>query len=123
LWLGGENKTVPFTPVPVTPLSPQSPFPARTLERWAGDQPIRKTLWAHAVKKACVRYRRPYQTRHTYTSVMLSAGEHPTWVAGQMGHSDWTMIARVYGRWMPSNDTHAGGKAERMLDGQKGDDE
>lgn len=86
----------------------------RTLERWTGDQPIRKTMWAHAVKKAGVRYRRPYQTRHTYASMMLSAGEHPMWVAGQMGHSDWTMIARVYGRWMPTSDDSAGGKAEEM---------
>jgi hypothetical protein len=22
------------------------------------------------------------------------------WVAKQMGHSDWAMIARVYGRWI-----------------------
>ncbi|MCF7537562.1 tyrosine-type recombinase/integrase [Pseudomonas petrae] len=79
----------------------------RTLERWAGDGPIRKTMWAHAVKKSGVRYRRPYQTRHTYASMMLSAGEHPMWVAQQMGHSDWTMIARVYGRWMPAADTSA----------------
>lgn len=86
----------------------------RTLERWAGDQPIRKTLWAHAVKKAGVRYRRPYQTRHTYASMMLSAGEHPMWVAQQMGHSDWTMIARVYGRWMPSADSDAGSRAEQI---------
>ncbi|AVF54170.1 DUF3596 domain-containing protein [Pseudomonas fulva] len=86
----------------------------RTLERWAGDQPIRKTMWHPAMKKAGVRYRRPYQTRHTYASMMLSAGEHPMWVAKQMGHSDWTMIARVYGRWMPSADNDAGGKAEQM---------
>lgn len=86
----------------------------RTLERWAGDQPIRKTMWHPAMKKAGVRYRRPYQTRHTYASMMLSAGEHPMWVAKQMGHSDWTMIARVYGRWMPSADTDAGGKAESL---------
>lgn len=33
------------------------------------------------------------------------------WVAGQMGHSDWTMIARVYGRWMPGADTSSGSKA------------
>ena len=88
----------------------------RTLERWAGDGPIRKTMWAHAVKKAGVRYRRPYQTRHTYASMMLSAGEHPMWVAKQMGHSDWTMIARVYGRWMPSADGAAGAKAEKMFE-------
>lgn len=86
----------------------------RTLERWAGDGPIRKTMWVPAMKKAGVRYRRPYQTRHTYASMMLSAGEHPMWVAKQMGHTDWTMIARVYGRWMPSSDAVAGGKAEQM---------
>lgn len=34
------------------------------------------------------------------------------WVAKQMGHTDWLMIGRVYGRWMPSSDTNAGGKAE-----------
>ncbi|MDN4500741.1 tyrosine-type recombinase/integrase [Pseudomonas mosselii] len=89
----------------------------RTLERWKGDQPIRKTMWAHAVKKAGVRYRRPYQTRHTYASMMLSAGEHPMWVAGQLGHSDWTMIARVYGRWMPSADIGAGSRAEELWGG------
>ncbi|MCF4983968.1 site-specific integrase, partial [Pseudomonas syringae] len=84
----------------------------RTLERWAGDGPIRKTMWAHAVKKAGVRYRRPYQTRHTYASMMLSAGEHPMWVAKQMGHTDWTMIARIYGRWMPSSEDSSSSRAE-----------
>lgn len=87
----------------------------RTHTRWAGDGPIRKTLWAHAVKKASLRYRRPYQTRHTYASMMLSAGEHPMWVAQQMGHSVWTMIARVYGRWIPQADKEAGQRAERTF--------
>jgi len=83
----------------------------RTGAAWTGDQPIRKTLWEHALKKAQVRYRRPYQTRHTYASMMLSAGESPMWVAQQMGHSDWTMIARVYGRWIPDAAPEAGDKA------------
>ncbi|WP_460107704.1 Arm DNA-binding domain-containing protein [Pseudomonas sp. H1_F01] len=91
----------------------------RTLERWAGDGPIRKTMWVPAMKKAGVRYRRPYQTRHTYASMMLSAGEHPMWVAKQMGHTDWTMIARVYGRWMPPEMDNSGTKAvERFSDSQ-----
>ena len=88
----------------------------RTLARWAGDGPIRKTMWVPALKKTGVRYRRPYQTRHTYASMMLSAGEHPMWVAKQMGHTDWTMIARVYGRWMPAADLHAGQRAESIWD-------
>jgi integrase len=80
--------------------------------RWTGDQAIRKTLWAWALKRGGVRYRKPYQTRHTYASMMLSAGEHPMWVAKQMGHKDWTMIARVYGRWMPDADLGADSRAE-----------
>jgi integrase len=46
--------------------------------------------------------------------MMLSAGEHPMWGARQMGHADWTMIARVYGRWMPDADTLAGSRAEAI---------
>lgn len=88
-----------------------------TNERWDGDQPIRKTLWTYALKRGGVRYRKPYQTRHTYASMMLSAGEHPMWVAKQMGHADWTMIARVYGRWMPDADPNAGNKAAERFGG------
>lgn len=82
--------------------------------QWAGDQEIRK-YWVPLLKRAQVRYRRPYQTRHTYASMMLSAGEHPMWVAKQMGHSDWAMIIRVYGKWMPSADELAGSRAEEKF--------
>jgi integrase len=83
----------------------------RSRERWTGDQQIRDE-WVRLPKLAKLRYRRPYQTRHTYASMMLSAGEHPIWVAKQMGHGNWTMIARIYGRWMPTADVEAGSKAE-----------
>lgn len=90
----------------------------RTGEPWAGDQAIRKTLWQPALLKAGVRYRRPYQTRHTYASMMLSAGESPMWVAQQMGHRDWTMIATIYGRWIPDADPTAGGRAVAVFGSQ-----
>lgn len=92
----------------------------QTLARWAGDQPIRKTMWQHALKRAGVRYRYPYQTRHTYASMMLSSGEHPMWVARQMGHRDWSMIIRRYGRWMPDADSQAGSRAEEVYGMKKG---
>ena len=50
--------------------------------------------------------------------MMLSAGEHPMWVARQMGHSSWVITARVYARWMPSADD-AGGKAEALFATEK----
>lgn len=73
-----------------------------TKKRWANDSKITKR-WAVALEKAGVRYRRPYQTRHTYASMMLSSGENPVFVAPQMGHADWSMLVKVYARWMPSS--------------------
>jgi len=81
---------------------------------WTGDQQIRKTFWIPLLKKAKVRYRNPYQTRHTYASMMLSAGENPAWVSSQMGHSNIMITLRTYARWIPS-DNQQGGKALKMF--------
>ena len=88
-----------------------------TGERWSSSQAVQK-IWATALKRAGVRYRRPYQMRHTFASMMLSAGEHPMWVAQQMGHKDWAMIIRVYGKWMPSADPNAGSRAVDLFGGK-----
>lgn len=80
----------------------------RTDTPWETDGQIRKTCWAHILRKAGVRYRNPYQTRHTYASMMLSAGENPLWVATQMGHKDTEMIIKHYGRWIPDKSTVSG---------------
>lgn len=82
----------------------------RTGEAWEGDAAIRKTAWQPALRRAEVRYRYPYQTRHTFASTLLSAGENPVWVAKMMGHKDWAMIIKVYGRWIPSIAPDAGAK-------------
>ena len=55
-----------------------------------------------------MRYRNPYQTRHTYASMMLSAGENSLWVAKQMWHRDTEMIIKNYGRWIPDKSTVTG---------------
>lgn len=52
--------------------------------------------------------------------MMLSAGEHPMRVVKQMGHADWTMIARVYSHWMPSADVEAGNRAVKKFAGNAG---
>ena len=87
----------------------------RTNEPWAGDEGIRQGPWKFALRKAGVRYRRPYQTRHTYASMMLTAGEPLGWVAGQMGHSDLNMLGRVYARWIKSATPDVGSKAVAMF--------
>mgnify|MGYP000017621823 CR=1 FL=1 len=52
------------------------------------------------LKRTDIKYRNPYQTRHTFASMLLSRGENPMFVAQQMGHKDWSMIIKVYGRWI-----------------------
>lgn len=82
---------------------------------WEGDQAIRNSAWTPALRRSGVRYRNPYQTRHTYASMMLSAGESPIWLAQQMGHSDTAMIFRNYGRWIEAKDADSGQKAVAMF--------
>ena len=47
--------------------------PPRTNSPWESDAQIRKTLWEPLCKRAGVRYRNPYQVRHTYASTLLTA--------------------------------------------------
>lgn len=68
---------------------------------WEDDQAIRKTVWILALERAGIKYRNPYQTRHTFASTLLSRGENPLWVAQQMGHKDWGQIRKSYGRYIP----------------------
>nr|WP_309477333.1 tyrosine-type recombinase/integrase [Nitrosomonas supralitoralis] len=71
------------------------------IQPWKSNQPIRKNVWILALKKAGIKYRNPYQTRHTFASTLLSRGKNPLWVAQQMGHKDWGQIIKIYGRWIP----------------------
>jgi len=81
---------------------------------WKGDDPIRKA-WTRALKKADVRYRNPYQTRHTYASLMLSAGELLPWISSQMGHSTTAQTTKAYARYIDDSQNDAGEKAVRMF--------
>lgn len=75
---------------------------------WETDQQVHKTAWRPIIRRSGVRYRNPYQTRHTYASMMLSDGENIMWVSNQMGHADIEMVMRTYGRWIPDNSLSTG---------------
>ncbi|NOQ69130.1 MAG: tyrosine-type recombinase/integrase, partial [Gammaproteobacteria bacterium] len=61
-----------------------------------------------------VKYRKPSNTRHTFASLMLSSGVNPMWVAKQLGHADWGMIRKTYGRWLPDVDTSISDKVSYL---------
>ncbi len=52
---------------------------------------IRDTHWKKTLKKAELKYRTIYQTRHTFATVMLENGEDILWVSNMLGHVDATM--------------------------------
>lgn len=87
----------------------------RTGLHWEGDAPIRKTAWTPALKRAEVRYRRPYQTRHTFASMMLSSGEPIAWVSNQLGHSTVLMTASAYATYIPDSRPDAGELAVKLF--------
>lgn len=72
----------------------------RTGKAWTTDAQIRKTLWVPLLERAGVRYRNPYQARHTYASALLTAGANPWYVAQQLGHEDVQMVFKIYGKFI-----------------------
>ncbi len=76
----------------------------KTNEAWAGADAIRKKAWVPTLKKAGVRYRNPYQTRHTFAVKHISNGVNLFWLASQMGHKGPEMLFRHYGSYLKEYD-------------------
>lgn len=72
----------------------------QTLKPWTTDAQIRKNTWLPIMGRAGIKYRNPYQIRHTYASTMLTAGANPWYVASQLGHEDVEMVFRTYGKFI-----------------------
>ena len=51
-------------------------------------------------KRAGIRYRNQYQTRHSYASNLLSGGENIYFVANQLGHRNIGMVISTYVKWI-----------------------
>lgn len=76
----------------------------KTNKAWAGADAIRKKAWVPTLKKAGIRYRNPYQTRHTFATRHISQGANLFWLAGQMGHKGPEMLFRHYGGYLKEYD-------------------
>lgn len=65
-------------------------------------------VWKPALKKAGLEPRPLYQTRHTFATLMLDAGEHPGWVQKMMGHETMQMIYEKYYSYIKSYERDEG---------------
>lgn len=66
---------------------------------WVDERAFRRSYWTPSLKRLGIRYRRPYNMRHTYATMMLMAGMTPAFCARQLGHSV-DMFLRTYSRWL-----------------------
>ena len=71
---------------------------------------LRNRMWYPALRKAGLRRRTMYQTRHTFASLMLSHGEDPLWIARMLGHATMEMIFHHYGKFIRNRARRDGGK-------------
>jgi len=62
--------------------------------------------WGASLKRLGIRYREPYQTRHTFATLALMAGSNPAWIARQMGNSAPIMF-KTYAKWIDGADKGA----------------
>ncbi len=70
----------------------------------------RRVIWAPALEKAGIGYRPMLQTRHTFATMMIDAGEDLGWVQRMLGHSSLQMIYTRYYSWV-KKDTRNDGSA------------
>ena len=70
-------------------------------------------VWYPALKRAGLRARKPYQTRHTFATLALSSGEEIGWVAKQLGHSNTEMVIRHYYLHITNNTRQDGAALDR----------
>ncbi len=86
----------------------------RTNKAWKNDSAIRK-YFMMVCKRADVRYRKPYNTRHTFASMMLTSGENHKWIANILGHKDLNTFYRVYGKLIKNKNIKHGKKAHKFF--------
>lgn len=92
-----RHESVPET---VTPLiSPRVQARKKHVNTWFIPSSW-NSKWANIQRRAQIRPRRPYQTRHTYVCWCLVARGNLAFIAKQMGHKDFTMLVQVYAKWM-----------------------
>lgn len=73
-------------------------------------------VWYPLLRLLNLKKRRPYQMRHTAATLWLAAGENPTWIARQLGHTSLEMLFRTYARWVKDMTRKDGSAFEKLLE-------
>jgi integrase len=75
-----------------------------TRRAWHDERSQRDHYWRPTLKRLGIRWRRAYNTRHTFATLALMGDVKPAYIAAQLGHSVKVLLEK-YARWISSNDT------------------
>jgi len=81
-----------------------------TQQRPVDQELFRQKVWVPMLRRLGIRYRPPYQMRHTFATLAISVGENINWVARMLGHKSPVVTLERYNRFVP-NLTRSDGKA------------
>jgi integrase len=70
--------------------------------------------WQFTLKRLGIRYREPYQARHTSVTWNLMIGKNPLWVAEMHGHSVAVML-KTYAKWLKGTSAEEIATLERAM--------
>lgn len=79
---------------------------------------VRDRVWYKTLMAAKLRRRTMYQTRHSFASNALAAGENPTWVAAMLGHKGAEILFDVYTRYIPNKTRRDGSAFATRMEGE-----
>ncbi|MGF1689264.1 site-specific integrase [Photobacterium japonica] len=80
---------------------------------------VSRKLWYPTLKKAGLKRRRPYETRHTAAVLHIAAHENPLYISHMLGHSDTRLLFEVYAPYV-ANASRRDGSAFDALMKQEG---
>lgn len=86
----GKIKTTPYV------------FPPSKNQEYVKETSNVHHQWRPALNELGIRYRPPYNCRHTYATICLMSGINPAFIAQQLGHSV-QMLLSTYARWLNSS--------------------
>jgi integrase len=78
---------------------------------------LRDRSWYPTLTKTSLGRRTMYQTRHTFASNALAAGESPSWVSAMLGPVSLEILFSVYARYIPNRTRRDGSALLQRMEG------
>lgn len=80
-------------------------------------QYVSKHIWHPTLKKAGLKPRRAYETRHTSAVLHISAHENPLYISHMLGHSDTKLLFDVYAPYIMNAARQDGKSFDALMGG------